>query len=454
MKRIKFLIASALTVAGLSVAVAQDFSDPRFAKWGETPDERRENYLSSSFLKEEINNHNFNAAAAYLQKLIARCPKASENIYVNGVKLYKQKINRAQTLDEKKMYVDSLLWLYDVRLENYASHPKRGKDYILERKAREYLTYKESDREGVRKAFEDAIAAQVEVTGKADPEVLAIYFKNLCDDYSNDLVDAMTVVNAYEANAKYFEDILPEQQEFKEQFESCFGMSGAASCDNIEKIFAKKVADNPSDEKTLGQAFSLMSRAKCTSDFFFAVGEKYYALNPSSNTAMALAERFQDIKKYEKANQYLREALAKATDVVERENLLVRVGTLEMAENDHKDAVVAFNDVLKNESEEGDGLAYYFLAQCYVAGAQHCAGFAKDATFWVAYDMLQKAIPLLEAQNENPELAANAKTLAASYRRAFPSAEECFFNELKEGATYTVNCGFAAGMTTKVRCRQ
>ncbi len=452
MKRIKFLLTAVLSVAGLTAAVAQDFSDPRFAKWGETPEERRENYLNSSFLKEEINNHNFNAAAGYLQKLIARCPKASENIYANGVKLYKQKINRAQTLAEKNMYVDSLLWLYDVRLENYASHPKRGKDYILERKAREYLTYKESDRAGVRKAFEDAIAAQIEVTGKADPEVLAIYFKNLCDDYTNDLVDAMTVVTAYEENAKYFEDILPEQQEFKEQFESCFGMSGAASCENIEKIFAPKVAENPGDEKVLAQAFNLMRRAKCTSDFFFATGEKYYALNPSANTAMALAERYQDIKKYDKANQYLREALAKATDSVERENLLVRVGTLEMAENDHKGAVAAFNEVLKNEPEDGDGLAYYFLAQCYVAGAQHCAGFGKDATFWVAYDLLQKAIPMLETQQ--PDLVENAKSLAASYHRAFPSAEECFFNELKEGGSYTINCGFASGMTTRVRCRQ
>lgn len=452
MKRIKLLFTAVLSIAGLTATVAQDFSDPRFAKWGETPEERRENYLNSSFLKEEINNHNFNAAAAYLQKLLAKCPKASENIYANGVRLYKQKINRAQTLQEKKMYVDSLLWIYDIRLENYASHPKRGKDYILERKAREYLTYKESDREGVRKAFEDAIAAQVEVLGAADPEVLAIYFKNLCDDYSNDLVDAMEIVNAYETNAKYFENIAPDQLEFKEQFESCFGMSGAASCENIEKIFSKKIADNPSDEKNYAQAFALMKRAKCTSDFFFMVGEKYYALSPSSNTAMLLAESFQNVKNYEKANQYLREALSKATDLVERENLLVRVGTLEMAENDHKGAVEAFNAVLKNEAEDGDGLAYYFLAQCYVAGAGNCTGFAKDATFWAAYDLLQKAIPMLETQQ--PDLVENAKTLAASYRRAFPSAEECFFNELKEGSNYTLNCGFAAGTTTKVRCRQ
>lgn len=449
MKCAKILVSAVLTVVGLS-AYAQDLSDPKYAKWGETLEERKENILNSSYLKEEINNHNFDSASGYLHKLIEKCPAASENIYVNGTKLYKQRINRAQTLAEKNAYVDSLLWLYDVRLENFGTHRTRGKDYILERKAREYLTYKESDREGIRNAFEAAIAAQVEATGKADPEVLAIYFKNLCDDYSNDVVDAMTVVAAYDGNAKYFEGIAPEQEEFKEQFEKCFAMSGAASCENIEKIFAKKIADAPEDETVIAQAMDLMTRAKCESDFFLSVGEKYYAMKPSSITAMRLAEVFQNRKEYEKANQYLREALAKETNDAEREKLLVRIGILEVTTNDYRDAVEAFREAQKINPE--DGLIYYFLPQCYVFGAKNCNGFAKDATFWVAYDMLQKAIPLLEG-DDYPEFAANAKSLAATYRSAFPTTEECFFNELSEGSTYTVNCGFVSGVPTKVRYR-
>ena len=109
---------------------------------------------------------------------------------------------------EKNGYVDSLLLLYDIRLEHFGAHPKRGKAYILDRKAREHLTYRESDREGIRKDFEIAIAAQVEANGTADAELVAIYFKNLCDDYKNDIVDAMTIVNAYEESSKYLE-LLP-----------------------------------------------------------------------------------------------------------------------------------------------------------------------------------------------------------------------------------------------------
>ena len=447
MKAIKYFLVAAMAAVATS-AVAQDFSDPKYAKWGNTPEERKENILASSYLKEEVANRNFNSAARYLQQLLATCPDASENIYANGVKLYKDRVNRAETLAEKKMFVDSILLLYDIRIQHFGNHPKRGKVYLLERKAREYLTYKADDREGVAEAFETAIAAQVEA-GVVDPEFVAIYFKNICDDYQNDIVDAMAVVNAYDAHAQYFENLAPEQVQFKEQFEQCFGLSGAASCENIETIFSKKIADNPDDVKIVEQAFKLLYRAKCSSDFFLEVGEKQYANQPSSEVAMALAQCFQDKKNFDKANQYLREALAVEENAAEREKLYVRIGILDMSMNNFSEAVEAFREAQSINPENAH--APFFLAQCYVNGAKGCSGLAKDAIYWVAYDLIQKALPLLEEQDAERVDAANQ--LAAAYRGAFPTKEECFFNELADGSTFVVNCGFAQGVATRVRPR-
>ena len=182
MKITKFFVGLVCALI-VGTATAQDFSDPQYAKWGETPEQRKENILASTFLKEEVNNRNYDQATVYLQQLLQRCPGASENTYANGIRLYKMKINRAKSLAEKNVYVDSLLLLYDIRLQYFGAHPKRGKVYLLERKAREHLTYREGDREGIRADFEAAIAAQVEANGTANPELVAIYFKNLCDDY-------------------------------------------------------------------------------------------------------------------------------------------------------------------------------------------------------------------------------------------------------------------------------
>ena len=447
MKAIKFLIVSAMAVMA-ATAVAQDFNDPKYAKWGATPEERKENVLASSYLKEEIANRHFNAAAAYLQQLLTKCPAASENIYANGVKLYKERVNRAETLAEKKMFVDSILLLYDIRLQHFASHAKRGSVYILERKAREYLTYKADDREGVAEAFEAALEAQKKA-GAVDPELVVIYFKNLCDDFQNDIVDAMTIVNTYDAYAKYFDNLAPEQLQYKDQFEKCFGMSGAASCENIEAIFSKKLEGNMDDEVLLAQAYGLLSRTGCNSDFFFTVGEKFYSLQPSASVAMALAQEFQNKGNFDKANQYLREALAVENNPAEREKLYVRIGILDMSINNFAAAVEAFREAQAINPENAH--APFFLAQCYVNGAKGCSGLAKDAIYWVAYDLIQKALPLLEAQDAERVEAANQ--LAAAYRGAFPTKEECFFNELADGSTYVVNCGFAQGVATRVRPR-
>ena len=95
-------------------------------------------------------------------------------------------------------------------------------------------------------------------------------------------------------------------------------------------------------------------------------------------------------------------------------------------------------------------MPYFVLAQCYGISAAHCEGFAGPATFWAAYDTMAKAVELLPSDSEYRE---PAKTSMNAFRSRFPTSEECFFNELQEGARYTVTCGTAAGITTTVRAR-
>ena len=88
----------------------------------------------------------------------------------------------------------------------------------------------------------------------------------------------------------------PAAAEYKSQFDAAFGLSGAASCENLERLFKGKLAAAPDDEALLSQAVALMSRAKCDGDFYFSIAEKYYQVKPSSETAMFLAQAFQNKK--------------------------------------------------------------------------------------------------------------------------------------------------------------
>ena len=191
-----------------------------------------------------------------------------------------------------------------------------------------------------------------------------------------------------------------------------------------------------------------MARAKCDGDFYFTLAEKYYAVKPSSETAMFLAQAFQSKGDYAKAIKYLNEALAVEQDPAERQLLLVRIALIDLVANDIPGAASAARQARDLNPE--DGVPYYVLAQCYAISAANCGGFAGQATFWAAYDTMSKAIELLPADSEYIE---SAKTSLHAFRSRFPTSEECFFNELQAGSRYTVTCGTAAGVVTSVRPR-
>ena len=444
MKQVKFLLSAVFALFTTATLVAQDFSDPKWAKWGEVG-EREANMLNSNFLKEACDNRNYDQAAHYLQLLIEKCPKASASIYQRGVVVYKNKINRAKSLDEKKMMIDSLMLLYDLRLEHFGSHPRQGKGYILDRKAREVLTYMPNDRQAIREAFRAAIEANGD---NCDPETVVAYFSNLCDDYKNtDEVMPEELIAEYDRLTPFFEKN-PEAGEYKKQFDAAFGLSGAANCENLEKLFSARLAATPDDQDLLAQAVGLMSRAKCDSEFYFTIAEKYYAVSPSSEIAMFLAQAFQTKGDYDRAIKYLKEALAKEEVPEERQKLYARIALAELVSNDIPNAAAAAREA-RNLNPE-DGLPYFVLAQCYAASAAGCGGFIGQSAYWAAYDTMTKAVQLL---GEDSDFMQSAKGSLSGYRSRFPTSEECFFNEVKEGDHYTIRCGTASGIDTVVRAR-
>ncbi len=446
MKTIKFLLVAASAFVATSAIAQQDFSAPQYAKWGETNEERLQNIQNSNFLKESCENRDYQAASHYLKELLDHCPKASVSIYQRGATVYKNKINRAKSVAEKNVYVDSLLLIYDLRNQYFGNSRKQGTAYILDRKAREYLTYRPDDRAGIRKAFREAIEAGGQNT---DPETIVAYFSNLCEDYKNtDEVMPEELIAEYDRLTPYLE-ANPANSEYKSQFDAAFGLSGAASCENLEALFTKKLAAAPDDVDVLSQAVALMSRAKCDGDFYFNIAEKYYAVKPSSETAMFLAQGFQNKGDYEKATTYLKEALAVEKDDAERQQLYVRIALVGLVANNIPEAAEAARNARDLNPE--DGVPYFVLAQCYGVSAGHCGGFSGQATFWVAYDTMAKAVELLP---EDSEYMTAAKASLNAYYNRFPNSEECFFNELKDGAHYTVNCGTARGISTVVRSRK
>lgn len=444
MKTLKIFLTAAVALVSTAV-VAQDFSAPQYAKWGDTNEERQQNILRSSYLKEELQNRNYNAAARYFQELVAARPTATVNAYKYGVRLYRAKINRAGSVAEKKVMVDSLMLVYDLRAQHFGNDPKEGKAVILDLKARDMLSFNGNDRAAVRQAFREAIEAGGE---QANPETVLVYFANLCEDYKNtDEVMPEEIIAEYDRLSPYFVD--PARAEFKDQFDAAFGMSEAANCENLEKLFRAKLEANPNDADLLAEAVRLMTRAKCDSEFYFQVAEKSYELAPTAQMAIYLAQSFKNKGDYEKASKYLNASLATEEDPAERQKLLTQIAVVELVADNISAAAKAAREAMELNPE--DGVPVFVLAQCYSISTKNCGEqFSRQAAMWVAYDTMSKAVALLE---NNPEYLDSAKQAAANFRASFPSQEECFMRDLKAGSAFRVDCGLAAGIMTTVRPR-
>ena len=448
MKSVKLIMAAAAMFIGVS-AMAQDFSDDaKYGKWGATAEERASNIGASNYLKEALDAKDFAAATEYFQQLLNNCPAASQNTFARGVTLYKNKAQRARSVEQKRMFVDSILYIYDQRVVYFGNHSKNGKDYILDMKARDMLRYCTTDRPLLRAGLKEAVDAAIE-SGRINLDIVSSYYKNLCEDFEyDDEVTGDMVLAEYERLSPLFADIAAEDEQYKEVFETSFGTSGAASCENLEELFAKKLAADPDNEAILGQAVALMSRAQCTSDFFFATTEKFYTVKPSSETALFLAKGFQNRGENTKALKYLREALAVETDPSAKVSLLTQIGLIEYSERNLAAAVEAARELRAINPESG--YSYFILGQCYAASSCADDKIGGASVYWAAYDAMAQAVNLL--QNE-PEVQKAAQQLMGAYRSAFPQQETCFFAELSAGDRYTVKCGYASGQSTTVRYR-
>lgn len=431
----------------MSTVAAQDASQAirENPNYGATPDERVENVKIYSFYRDAYNNKDYARALSLLPQLLEKAPRIGDNLYIFGMNMYRSRIESAASPQQRNTYIDSLMLLYDRRMEYFGDHPQRGRGYISTRKAYDYQNYKPADRAGVRKCCTDAIA----FSGDAlDPSFVVFYFNELVSDYKSSDVDAEFLLSEYERLSTLLEsEPNPDKAEAKKSLDALFLTSGAADCDNLEKLFKPKFAANPADTVMLRQAMSLFIRNKCGSDFQMKIAEAYHKLMPSASTAMLLASSFEERKEYDKAKKYLLESFSAEKNGVSKANLAVRIAGTELARGDARGAA----DYARRAADINpqNGFAHMILAQAYALGASQCADFERQTVYWLVVDELYKARQMLSGDASQTR---DIDSQIASYKGRFPTNEECFFRGLDNGAAYNVNCGWVSGRTT-VRTR-
>ncbi|MDH5598410.1 MAG: hypothetical protein OEY34_04770, partial [Cyclobacteriaceae bacterium] len=79
---------------------------------------------------DQVKNEQYKKASINHRWLLQKAPNLHSAIYINGEKIFKELADAEKDAAQKKIYVDSLMLIYDMRIENCGQEA-----YVLNRKA-------------------------------------------------------------------------------------------------------------------------------------------------------------------------------------------------------------------------------------------------------------------------------------------------------------------------------
>ena len=128
----------ALSITLLSGGLLAQTSD----KFGSDPDACKRNY---SIYKEFYKQQNYKDALPAWNETISICPKFNRGIWSDGEKMFKERIDKSEDQVKKEELIDSLMWIYDQRIEYFGNDPRYPEGYILGNKGIALLKYRKSE---------------------------------------------------------------------------------------------------------------------------------------------------------------------------------------------------------------------------------------------------------------------------------------------------------------------
>ncbi len=389
-----------------------------------------------SLYREYAKHENYKDALNPWRRVYNECPLATENIYIDGVKIFRDRIEKATDDAVKDKLIDTLMMIYDQRIKYYDD---RGN--VLGRKGVDWLRYKRSSQEDIKTGYDILGESMSILKTKTPAAVLATYFTASVTLFKYNALDATQVLDDYTEIMNNIDGALAQKpdnnmyKEVKEVIDQNFATSGAATCDNLIGLFEPKFQQTPEDIDLLKKITTYLDRSGCQeSDLFIQASEKLYELEPNPQSAYNLAKLFLKKQDYKKSSFYYLKAVQADVDPATKAEYYYELALVTSRLNDK---VQARNYALKAiDLNPKFGDAYILIGNLYAGSSTDCGDneFAQKAVFWAAVDKYMKA------KEVDPSVADQANELIGRYSQYFPNNENAFFYGFTDGQTYTVGC--------------
>lgn len=396
--------------------------------------------LYRDYYKQKVYDDAYN----YWKIVFDICPASSERMYVDGANLVSYKIRKTKDKAIKKAYVDTLLMVYDQRIANFG---KEGK--VLGRKGTDMLKYMKDQPEMVYETLHKSI----ELSGqKAEAGALASYMnatvlmEKAGKKTAADVVEVFgKVSDIIGHNITKYEGKKTQEYYIKSQ-ESVSGVASPyLSCDVLIEMANKNYEKNKSDAKWMEKTADLLDKKGCTdAPIFFTIAKELHTNNPSAVSAEKMGIMSLKNKEYKAAESYFKQALEMAQDEEKKADYYIELAQAQSSMGSYSSA--RSNARKAAELKPNYGLPYLMIGDMIAGSGSACSNSdvcVQKAIYWLATDYY------IKAKSIDPSVSDKANAKIASYKKYYPSKEDCFFGGTKEGDAVQIGCWI--GESTKAR---
>ncbi|MEX2591634.1 MAG: tetratricopeptide repeat protein [Anditalea sp.] len=373
-----------------------------------------------------------------LSWLLGNTPDLNEALYINGVVVYAGAAEQTADEDQKKVYQDSVITLYDKREELFDNEEK-----WIENKA--YYAYKfyRGDKDKIAEAvaiFDRAL----EIHGTITPNLVGAYFDLIYRNYAyNDAYTPDEVLSKYEQLSGILAEAEGEGTDIsspKGTLDQLLVAMEIIDCDFIENSMGPKLKEDPDNIKLAQEIFQYSLQYKCTSSPAFLTALEIIDDNdPTFSTSQARGKRYLQNEEYDKAEEMFEKAITLAKTDEQKGEVhfdLARLHSSQGRKSQARDSALEaanFDDSRSND-------AYNLIGNLYMQSTNDCRGGqsrVKDYSIFIA------------AHNAFAK-AGNNKGMGQAKAR-FPSKEEIFTEGFKVGETINTGCWIGQTVTLATR---
>lgn len=423
----KNLLLNILLVISMFVSYAQ----PGW-NWPEDENLKSQALEKQAYYKLQMAQSNYAEALDPLNWLYENNPNLNTSIYIDGAKCIEEVMKNSDDADRIVQLQDSLLWMYDMRLEHFDNDAA-----TMDRKAFAAfkLYYKTPSKYPMlAELFEEAYELNGPEIGDFNLNIYMMVAANL-HKKNPEAMPAEKVLDIHTQISDIIESKLlnggNKQRLEKEQSKTDGFLATVGeiiSCEFIEQNLVPKFREDPSNISNAKKIYKYSVQAGCTGeDYWLEASETVYTSQPSFSLAETIGKKYLSQGELIKAMDYLVKAEELADNQEDKYDAVIGQAQAASKMGQKTKARSLCYEALS--LQPGDETAYNLIGNLYFTSFDDCKGEKSQvldrAVFIAAYGMYKKA--------------NNTKQMNAS-KEQFPSIENIFSEGYEEGDQVTISC--------------